>query len=195
MSIESIQKQFNESAAAQQAALDGLAHGICAAVDTLFSALVDNHKVLVCGDGGSAAIADHFARQLVNRYERERPGLAAVSLSTSASLLYAVGGHSDLDQLYAKQVRALGQHGDVLLAITADGNADSVMAAVVAAHERGMLVVAMTGNDGGTMLDLLTDTDVHLSVSTQRVARVHEIHLLTIHCLCDGIDTMLLGED
>ncbi|MGF7190969.1 phosphoheptose isomerase [Robbsia andropogonis] len=194
MSIESIQNQFSESATAQRAALDVLAHGICAAVDTLFTALVNSHKVLVCGDGGSAALADHFARQLVDRYERERPGLAALSLSTSASLLQTVGGLSDIDQLFAKQVQALGQPGDVLLAISADGNADSVMASVVAAHERGMLVVALTGCDGGAMLDLLSDTDIHLSVSTQRLARVHEIHLLTIHCLCDGIDEMLLGE-
>lgn len=195
MSIESIQKQFNESVAAKLEAVDALAPAICAAIDTLLSALVDNRKVLSCGNGGSAALAQHFAAQLVNRYERDRPGLAGLALTTNTSILTATSNDYDFTQIFAKQVRALGQAGDILLAISASGDAANVLEAVHAAHERDMIVIALTGNGGGRLLDSLSDTDVHIMVPHQRTARIQEVHLLTIHCLCDGIDTMLLGEN
>ncbi len=195
MSIESIQKQFNESVAAKLEAVDALAPAICAAIDTLLSALVDNRKVLTCGNGGSAALAQHFAAQLVNRYERDRPGLAGLALTTNTSILTATSNDYDFTQIFAKQVQALGQAGDILLAISASGDAANVLEAVHAAHERDMIVIALTGNGGGRLLDALSETDVHIMVPHQRTARIQEIHLLTIHCLCDGIDTMLLGEN
>jgi len=195
MSIESIQKQFNESVAAKLEAVDALAPAICAAIDTLLSALVDNRKVLSCGNGGSAALAQHFAAQLVNRYERDRPGLAGLALTTNTSILTATSNDYDFTQIFAKQVQALGQAGDILLAISASGDAANVLEAVHAAHERDMIVIALTGNDGGRLLESLSETDVHIMVPHQRTARIQEIHLLTIHCLCDGIDTMLLGEN
>lgn len=195
MSIESIQKQFNESVAAKLEAVDALAPAICAAIDTLLSALVDNRKVLSCGNGGSAALAQHFAAQLVNRYERDRPGLAGLALTTNTSTLTATSNDYDFTQIFAKQVQALGQAGDILLAISASGDAANVLEAVHAAHERDMIVIALTGNDGGRLLESLSETDVHIMVPHQRTARIQEIHLLTIHCLCDGIDTMLLGEN
>lgn len=195
MSIESVQQQFLESAAAQQEVVELLAPAICAAVDTMLSALVDNRKVLSCGSGGSAALAQHFAAQLVNRYERERPGLAGLALSTDSAVLTAISSDHDFSQIFAKQVLALGQAGDVLLAITAGGDAPDIAAAIDAAHEREMMVVALTGQGGGKVVASLTDVDVHIEVAHARAARIHEIHLLTIHCLCDGIDTMLLGEN
>jgi D-sedoheptulose 7-phosphate isomerase len=195
MSIESIQKQFNESAAVQQDALELLAPAICAGIDTILSALVDNHKVLACGSGGSGALAQYFAAMLTNRYERERPELAAMALNADSVVLSAMLSDVDFSRIFAKQVLALGQAGDVLLAISTSGDNADVLEAVHAAHERDMIVVALTGSGGGKLLDVLSETDVHISVAYARAVRVQEAHLLTIHCLCDGIDTMLLGEN
>ena len=195
MSIERIQKQFRDSAAVKLAALDVLAVPLAAAIDMLFAALTGNGKVLACGNGGSAADAQHFAAELVGRFERERPGLPAVALTTDTSILTAIGNDYDFEQIFSKQVRALGQPGDVLLAISTSGNSANVLAAVDAAHEREMTVIALTGKGGGRMNDALADNDLHLCVPSERTARIQETHLLALHCLCDGIDAMLLGED
>ncbi|WP_244814720.1 phosphoheptose isomerase [Caballeronia sp. Lep1P3] len=195
MSVERIQQQFRDSAALKLEALDTLAVPIAAAVDTLFSALANGSKILVCGNGGSAAEAQRFAALLIGRFERERPGLPAIALTTDSSILTAIGNDYAFEQIFANQVRALGQAGDVLLAISTSGNSVNVLAAVQEAHEREMIVVALTGQGGGVMAEVLADTDIHISVPSERTARVQEIHLLTIHCLCDGIDAMLLGED
>jgi D-sedoheptulose 7-phosphate isomerase len=155
-------------------------------------------KVLACGNGGSAADAQHFAAEFVGRYERERPELAAVALTTDSSILTALANDYDFTQVFARQVRALGQAGDVLLAISTSGNSANVIAAIEAAHEREMTVVALTGSKdgkaGGQMAALLRETDVHICVPHERTARIQEVHLLTLHCLCDGVDAMLLGE-
>jgi D-sedoheptulose 7-phosphate isomerase len=195
MSVERIQQHFRDSAAIKLAAMETLAVPIAAAVDTMFAALANSNKILACGNGGSAADAQHFAAELIGRFERERPGLPALALTTDASVLTAVANDYAYDQVFAKQVRALGQPGDVLLAITTSGNSANVLAAIQEAHEREMVVIALTGKGGGDVNAMLADTDIHLCVPNDRTARIQEVHLLTIHCLCDGIDAMLLGED
>lgn len=195
MSVERIQQQFRDSAALQLEALDALAVPIAAAVDTLFGALANGNKILVCGNGGSAADAQRFAAQLIGRFERERPGLPAIALTTDTSIRTAIGNDYAFEQIFSNQVRALGQSGDVLLAISTSGNSVNVLAAIQEAHEREMIVIALSGKGGGAMSDVLAETDIHICVPAERTARIQEVHLLTIHCLCDGIDAMLLGDD
>ncbi|SAK40537.1 phosphosugar isomerase [Caballeronia fortuita] len=195
MSVERIQQQFRDSAALKVEALDALAVPIAAAVDTLFGALANGNKILVCGNGGSAADAQRFAAQLIGRFERERPGLPAIALTTDTSILTAIGNDYAFEQIFSNQVRALGQSGDVLLAISTSGNSVNVLAAIQEAHEREMIVIALSGKGGGAMSDVLAETDIHICVPSERTARIQEVHLLTIHCLCDGIDAMLLGDD
>lgn len=194
MPTNRIKQQFHDSAAAKLQAVDELTPAIAAAIDTMVAALVNGHKVLACGNGGSAADAQHFAAELVGRFERERMELAGLALTTDSSILTAVGNDYDFAQVFAKQVRALGLAGDVLLAITTSGNSENVLAAIDAAHQRDMVVVGLTGKGGGKMKEALTDEDILICVPHERTARIQEIHLLTIHCLCDGIDAMLLGE-
>jgi D-sedoheptulose 7-phosphate isomerase len=150
--------------------------------------------VLACGNGGSASDAQHFAAEFVGRFERERPGLAAISLTTDTSILTAVGNDYDFTQVFAKQVQALGSPGDVLLALSTSGNSANVLAAVDAARARDMTVIALTGRGGGKLRDKLADTDVHICVPHERTARIQEVHILAIHCLCDAVDLQLLGE-
>jgi D-sedoheptulose 7-phosphate isomerase len=195
MSVERIQQHFRDSAALKLAAMEALAVPIAATVDTMFAALANGNKILACGNGGSAADAQHFAAELIGRFERERPGLPALALTTDASVLTAIANDYAYDQVFAKQVRALGQPGDVLLAITTSGDSANVLAAIEEAHEREMIVIALTGKGGGKVNETLADTDIHLCVPSERTARIQEVHLLTIHCLCDGIDAMLLGDD
>ncbi|CAE6780676.1 phosphoheptose isomerase [Paraburkholderia haematera] len=198
MSVERIQQHFRDSAAVKLEALETLSMPIAAAIDTMFGALANGSRILACGNGGnggSAADAQHFAAELIGRFERERPGLPAIALTTDTSVLTAIANDYSFEQIFSKQVWALGQPGDVLLAITTSGNSANVLAAIEAAHEREMIVVALTGKGGGRMQEVLSDTDIHICVPSDRTARIQEVHLLTIHCLCDGIDAMLLGED
>ncbi|HVE09587.1 MAG TPA: phosphoheptose isomerase [Paraburkholderia sp.] len=195
MSVERIQQHFRDSAAVTLEAMESLSLPIAAAVDTMFGALANGNRILACGNGGAAAQAQHFAAGLIDCFERERPGLPAVALTTDSALLTALGNQGAFEQIFAKQIRALGEPGDVLLAISAAGNCANVLAAIEAAHEREMVVVALTGNGGGGTGDALTDLDIPICVPSDRTARIQEVHLLTIHCLCDGIDAMLLGED
>lgn len=194
MTIERITEHFHDSANAKLRAAETLAPAIAAAIELMTAALTDGRKILACGNGGSAADAQHFSAELVGRFERERPGLAAIALTTDSSILTAVGNDYDFTQIFSKQVQALGQPGDVLLAISSSGNSANVVAAVQAAHEREMTVVALTGNGGGKIGGLLSEFDIHLCAPHQRTARIQEIHGLTVHCLCDGIDHLLLGE-
>lgn len=193
--IARINRQFEDSAATKRGAAELLAAPIAAAVEVMTACLVNNGKVLACGNGGSAADAQHFAAELVNRFEMERPPLAAVALTTDSSALTAIANDYDFTQVFAKQVRALGQPGDVLLAISTSGNSPNVIEAIHAAHDRDMRVVALTGKEGGQMADLLKDSDLHLCVPSDRTSRIQEVHLLTLHCLCDGIDCLLLGVE
>jgi D-sedoheptulose 7-phosphate isomerase len=157
--------------------------------------LLANGKILACGNGGSAADAQHFSAELLNRFERERPGLAAIALTTDTSTLTSIANDYEFEQVFSKQLSALGQAGDVLLGISTSGNSKNVARAVSAAHEREMRVVALTGRGGGEIGKLLAPEDVHICVPHSQTARIQEVHLLTLHCLCDGIDCMLLGAD
>jgi D-sedoheptulose 7-phosphate isomerase len=189
-----IEQQFIDSADLKYQAAQSLSKPIAAAVQALLACVTSGGKVLACGNGGSAADAQHFAAEFVGRFERERPELGALALTTDSSILTAIANDYDFNQIFAKQVRALGQPGDVLLAISTSGHSANVLAAMEAAHEREMTIVAMTGKGGGKMGMALRDTDVHICVPHDRTARIQEVHLLVLHCLCDGVDTQLLGE-
>jgi D-sedoheptulose 7-phosphate isomerase len=190
-----IRAHFAESAQLKLAAADELAPHIARAAALMTDSLLASGKILACGNGGSASDAQHFAAEMVGRFERERPELPAISLATDTSILTALANDYDFAQVFAKQVRALGDAGDVLLAISTSGNSGNVVAAVDAAHERGMRVVALTGKGGGRLGELVTADDVHLCVPHAVTARIQEVHLLTIHCLCDAIDASLLGDE
>jgi D-sedoheptulose 7-phosphate isomerase len=157
--------------------------------------LKNDGKILACGNGGSAADAQHFAAELVNRFEMERPPLSAIALTTDTSTLTSIANDYDYDQVFSKQVRALGHGGDLLLAISTSGNSRNVVAAIHAAHEAQMTVIALTGRNGGKMAEVLRSSDIHICVPAQSTARIQEVHLLTLHCLCDAIDCLLLGVE
>jgi D-sedoheptulose 7-phosphate isomerase len=189
-----IQQQFFDSADLKYAAAEILAKPISDGVSAIVGCITGGGKVLACGNGGSASDAQHFAAEFVGRFERERPGLAALALTTDTSILTAIGNDYDFNVIFSKQVQALGNPGDVLLAITTSGNSANVLAAVDAAHAKEMTVIAMTGRGGGKMREQLTETDVHICVPHERTARIQEVHLLTLHCICDAVDLQLLGE-
>lgn len=187
-------EHFAESIATKQNAVDVLAEHIAAAGALLSQALLDDGKILSCGNGGSAGDAQHFSSELLNRFEMERPGLPAMALTTDTSTLTSISNDYSYEEIFSKQVRALGRSPDVLLAISTSGNSENVCRALSAAHERGMSVVALTGRDGGRMADLYDARDIEIRVPATRTARIQEVHLLVIHCLCDLIDTTLLGD-
>jgi len=189
-----IEQHFIDSADLKYQAAQVLSKPIAAAVSAVLACVTSGGKVLACGNGGSAADAQHFAAEFVGRFERERPELGAIALTTDSSIITAIANDYNFEQIFAKQVRALGQSGDVLLAITTSGSSPNVLAAIQAAHERDMTVVALTGKGGGKMGPALRETDVHICVPHDRTARIQEVHLLTIHCICDGVDTQLLGD-
>ncbi|HRL02956.1 MAG TPA: phosphoheptose isomerase, partial [Vitreoscilla sp.] len=185
---------FAESIKAKQDNQELLAEATAAAIELMFAALVNDGKVLACGNGGSAADAQHFAAELVGRFEMERMGLAGIALTTDTSALTAIANDYDFNRVFSKQVEALGRSGDVLLAISTSGNSANIIAAIEAAHEHDMRVVALTGKDGGQIAHILQDQDILLNVAHQRTARIQEIHILLIHAICDGIDQLLMGN-
>lgn len=193
--ITRISENFSESAHLKLQTMDALAKPIAAAAERMVQCLKADGKILACGNGGSAADSQHFSAELLNRFEMERPGLAAIALTTDTSTLTSIGNDYDFEQIFSKQVRALGHKNDVLLAITTSGNSKNVLAAVEAAHENGLAVIALTGRNGGKMIEVLVDSDIHICVPAQNTARVQEVHLLTLHCLCDAIDCLLLGVE
>ena len=194
MSIrEQVMRLFEASIDTKQAAKEILADPIATAVERITTAFKAGNKILSCGNGGSAADAQHFSAELVCRFERERPGLPAVALTTDTSALTAISNDYHYDEVFAKQVNALGQAGDILLAISTSGNSANVIRAIEAAHEKGLTVVALTGRDGGNIASLLQDNDVEIRVPANSTARIQEVHLLTIHCLCHQIDEVLFG--
>jgi len=192
---ERITGHFAESARNARESAAVLTEPIARGVDLMFEALSNDHKILACGNGGSAADAQHFAAELIGRFERERLPLGAIALSVDTSILTAVGNDYSFDEVFAKQVTGLGRPGDVLFAISTSGNSKNVIAAIEAAFARDMHVVALTGKGGGRIRGLLRESDVHICVPHDRTARIQEIHLLALHCLCDGIDWHLLGDD
>jgi D-sedoheptulose 7-phosphate isomerase len=190
-----IRAHFAASAELKAASGPQLAPAIARAAEAMTACLFADGRILACGNGGSAADAQHFAAEMVGRFERERPELPAIALTVDSSILTAIANDYAFDQVFAKQVRALGRKGDVLLAISTSGNSANVVAAIDAAREREMAVVALTGRGGGRIGELLRDDDVHICVPHERTARIQEVHLLVIHCLCDAIDRTLLGDD
>ena len=186
-----ISAHFAESAKLKLAAAEPLAAPLVRGIELLVGTLRGGGKVLSCGNGGSAADAQHFAAELVNRFERERPPLAAIALSTDTSALTSIANDYAYQQVFSKPLRAFGKRGDALLAISTSGNSANVIDAIHAAHELGIRVIALTGNGGGKMAALVREDDVHLCVPHKTTARIQEVHLLCIHCLCDGIDTLL----
>ena len=190
-----IRQHFQESAQLKLQAAEELSEPISQAVEIMFTALSNGNKILACGNGGSAADCQHFAAELVGRFERERLPLPALALTTDTSILTAVGNDYGFREVYAKQVQAFGQSGDVLLALSTSGNSANVVAAIEAAVERDMRIIALTGKGGGVMGELMSDADVHICVPHDRTARIQEVHALTIHILCDGIDVALFGGD
>ena len=193
--IQRINQHFAESAKVKTEAVAVLAEPLSKAAERMVQCLMSDGKILACGNGGSAADAQHFAAELLNRFEMERPGLAAFALTTDSSTLTSIANDYDYDQVFSKQVRALGQPNDLLLAISTSGNSRNVLEAVQAAHDRQMGVIALTGKSGGVMGKLLAPGDIHLCVPHPNTARIQEVHILCLHCLCDAIDCMLLGVE
>lgn len=193
--IERIHRHFTESARLKLEAVQALAAPLATAAERMAQCLTRDGKILACGNGGSAADAQHFSAELINRFERERPALAAVALTTDSSTLTSIANDYAFVEVFSKQVRALGRAGDILLAISTSGNSPNVIEAVKAAHERNMGVVALTGRAGGKMAELLRPSDIHLCVPSQSTARIQEVHILVLHCLCDAIDCLLLGVE
>ncbi|MDH3370788.1 MAG: phosphoheptose isomerase [Gammaproteobacteria bacterium] len=192
--ITRVKNNFQESILTTQNCMEDLAPIIAQAASHMIQALLTDRKILVCGNGGSAADAQHFSAELLNRFERERPGLPAIALTTDTSTITAIANDYHFDDIFSKQVRALGQAGDILLGISTSGNSRNVIRAIEAAHERGIVCVALNGREGGEISSLLAGQDVNICVPGASTARIQEVHGIVIHCLCDLIDYQLLGQ-
>lgn len=193
--LSRINQQFTDSAHLKLQAQEVMAEPIRQAAERMVQCLMNEGKIMACGNGGSAADAQHFSAELLNRFERERPGLAAMALTTDSSTLTSIANDYAFEQVFSKQVRALGQPNDLLLAISTSGNSKNVLEAIHAAHDREISVIALTGNGGGQIAEALYHNDFHICVPATVTARIQEVHLLTLHCLCDAIDFSLLGAE
>jgi D-sedoheptulose 7-phosphate isomerase len=189
--VNRISQHFSDSAHTKLQAGDVLAAPLAHAAERMVKCLMSEGKIMACGNGGSAADAQHFAAELLNRFEAERPPLSALALTTDTSTLTSISNDYSYKEVFSKQVRALGRKGDILLAISTSGNSANVVEAIHAAHERSIDVIALTGKHGGKIADILRPTDIHLCVPAERTARIQEVHLLCLHCLCDSIDCLL----
>ncbi len=189
-----INQNFQESISTKQMAMDLLSEPLANASQMITQCLLGGGKILSCGNGGSAGDAQHFSSEMLNRFEMERPGLPAIALTTNSSTLTSIANDYSYDEIFSKQVRALGQQGDILLAISTSGNSGNVIEAIEAAHEREMTVIALSGKSGGNMTALLTPTDIEICVPSDSTARIQEVHLLCIHCIGDLVDHQLLGQ-
>lgn len=193
--IACIKDHFTGSIQTKIDAADYLPESIAKAAEIMITCLTHGHKIISCGNGGSAGDAQHFSAELLNRYEMERPSLPAIAISTDTSTITSIANDYTYDDVFAKQIRALGNKGDVLLAISTSGNSKNIVNAINDAHARGMHVVALTGKDGGAMASLMESGDVEIRVTAKKTARIQETHLLVIHCLCDLIDKCLFGDN
>jgi len=191
--ISRINKNFQDSISTKQLAAELLAEPISRGAQMITHCFLNGGKVLSCGNGGSAGDAQHFSSEMLNRFEMERPGLPAVALTTDSSTVTSIANDYSYSEIFSKQVRALGQPGDILLAISTSGNSKNVNRAIDAAHEKEMTVIALDGKSGGKMAERLSLNDVEIRVPSDSTARIQEVHLLSIHCLCDLVDHQLLG--
>ncbi|MCI0666645.1 MAG: phosphoheptose isomerase [Methylococcaceae bacterium] len=189
-----IRSLFSASIQTKQDALNNLPPIIELAGEKLVACLLDDGKILTCGNGGSAGDAQHFSSEMLNRFERDRPGLPAIALTTDTSTLTSIANDYRFEDIFAKQIRALGQNGDILICYTTSGNSANILSAAAAAHDRSMTIIAITGKDGGALANLLHDTDIEIRVPSNSTARIQETHLLITHCLCDLIDHRLFGD-
>lgn len=189
--IKRINQNFQDSISTKQLAADMLAEPIARAAHAMTQCLLNGGKILSCGNGGSAGDAQHFSSEMLNRFEMERPGLPAMALTTDSSTITSIANDYSYEQIFSKQVMALGQHGDMLLAISTSGNSVNVNKAIQAAHERDMMVVGLSGKQGGELSVMLSPSDVEIRVPSDSTARIQEVHLLVIHCICDLIDHQL----
>ena len=190
---EHIRNHFSESIRTQQQAVEAVAPAIARAAEALFQTLSSGHKVLSCGNGGSASDAQHFSSELLNHFERERPGLPAIALTTDSSALTSIANDYGYSEVFSRQIYALGNAGDLLLAISTSGNSGNILRAIRAAHANSMQVIALSGRDGGKVADLLQAADIDIRVPGPSTARIQEVHILVIHCLCDLVDRQLTG--
>jgi len=193
--VKRINNHFTDSAQVKLKAMEVLATPLADAATLMAASLKNDGKILACGNGGSAGDAQHFSAELLNRFEMERPPLSAIALTTDSSTLTSIANDYSYDEVFSKQVFGLGRPGDVLLAISTSGNSPNVIKAIQVAHERRMTVVALTGKNGGKMSGLLRDDDIHLCVPADSTARIQEVHLVCLHCICDAIDCILLGVE
>jgi D-sedoheptulose 7-phosphate isomerase len=192
--VTRVAELFNDSIEIKQRAAEVLCPVVAEVAEALIKCLVEGHKLLVCGNGGSAADAQHFAAEMLNRFEAERPGLPAIALTTDSSTLTSIANDYQFSDVFARQIRALGQSGDVLLCITTSGGSANIVSAIEAAHDRDMPVVLLSGRDGGVAAVALAHGDLEMRVPSGSTARIQEVHILVLHCLCDLIDRSLLGE-
>lgn len=193
--LQRVKENFNESIQVKTEAVNLLAPVIVQAAQAMTHCLLGEHKILSCGNGGSAADAQHFSSEMLNRFEMERPGLPAIALTTDASTITSIANDYQYAEIFSKQIRALGQAGDILLAFSTSGDSHNIIHAIDAAHDRDMLVIALTGREGGQIADLMKDNDVELRVPSWSTARIQEVHIMIIHSLCDLIDRHLLGQE
>ncbi len=192
--LERIKYNFSESIQTKINAADAILPEVTVAAEKVVQCLLDGHKILSCGNGGSACDAMHFSSEMLNRYKHERPSLPAIALTADMPTLTSIANDSNYNEIFAKQIRALGHENDILLAISTSGNSPNVLNAIKAAHDRRMIVVALTGYDGGKIPSILRDEDIEIRVPAYDTARIQETHLLVIHCICDVVDFQLFGS-
>ncbi len=187
-------KHFSESIDTKQESMEQLTELIAMASQQIVSALLSDNKIMSCGNGGSAGDAQHFSSEMLNRYERERPSLPAIALTTDTSTLTSIANDYHFDEVFAKQIRGLGREGDILLVYSTSGNSGNIIKAVTTAHDKNISVIALTGKDGGKLVNQLNESDIEIRVPSPSTARIQEVHLLITHCLCDLIDHQLFGN-
>lgn len=190
-----IKRTFNDSVETKLQVVEAIAPVIAQAAELIAAHILKNSKILICGNGGSAADAQHFSSELLNRFEIERPGLPAIALTTDTSTITSIANDSQFADIFAKQIHALGQASDILVAISTSGNSSNIINAIKAGQDRDMVIIALTGRDGGEVANMLTENDIEIRVSAHSTARIQEVHILIIHCICDIIDYQLLGQE
>jgi phosphoheptose isomerase len=193
--VQRVKENFSESIQVKIEAAEILAPVIVSAAEAMTNCILGEHKILACGNGGSAADAQHFSAEMLNRFEMERPGLPALALTTDSSTLTSIGNDYQFAEIFSKQIRALGQKGDILLAFSTSGESHNIIHAIDAAHDRDMIVIVLTGREGGQIADMMKADDFELRVPSWSTARIQEVHIMILHSLCDLIDRHLLGQE